>query len=694
MQNENRISEQSTDELSRMRKRVVELEKLAAEHEDTIETLTQCQEEYRVILDNTLDAVFLTDPTANGKILFANQEARRMFGFIEEEILEGDRDTIFDTGDPRLADMLKARERGETFRGDLTCKRKDGTLFPGEWSSSMFKDREGHPRAVTVVRDITERKRAEEALRQANKRYQTTMGSITDGFVSFDKKWRYTYINEAASRLLGYPREELIGRNPWEAFPESPHLAFYTQFTHACNKGTPVHFEEYYPAPLNRWFECHCYPEPEGLSVYFRDITDRKEIEEVLQRAHDELDLKVKERTAELSTAYETLKAETEERRRMEEQLQQAQKMEAIGTLSGGIAHDFNNILGGIIGFTEMVIEDTPPDNPSYHHLELILKSGLRARDLVRQILAFSRKTKQKREPVSLSPLVSETLKLLRASLPTTVRITVNIDVKSDTVLANPSELQQIIMNLSTNAAYAMKDAGGELEVTLAEREVTSGPIPAPGPYVELAVKDTGTGIDHAVMTRIFEPFFTTKEVGQGTGMGLSVVYGVVKSLNGDISVESAPGIGSTFRVLLPRIAEAVSHEVVHEIPRGKERILFVDDEEVLAILGKGVLERLGYRVTAITDSREALEVFSKTPSEFDLVLTDQTMPWIAGITLAQELLKIRADIPIILATGHTDSVSAEKANAMGIREYLMKPLARQELAIAVRRVLDAKARK
>jgi PAS domain S-box-containing protein len=691
MQNEDRTNELPADELSMMRKRLAELEKLAVEHEDTIKMLTQCQEEYYVILENSLDAIFFTYPTVNGRILFANEEACRMFGFTEEEINQADRDTILDTNDPRLADMLKARERGERFKGELTYKRKDGSLFPGELSSSVFKDRKGHPRAVTVVRDITERKQAEEALRQANNRYRATLESITDGFVSFDKQWRYTYINEAATRLLGHPREELIGRNPWEAFPDSPHLAFYTQFTRACNSGKPVDFEEYYPAPLNRWFECHCYPEPEGLSVYFRDITDRREMHEALQKAHDELELKVKERTKDLNNAYENLKAETEVRNRMEEQLRQAHKMEAIGTLSGGIAHDFNNILSGIIGFTEMSLEDIPPDSPVHHNLELILKSGFRARDLVKQILAFSRKAEPKREPVSLSPLVSETLKLLRASLPTTIRIRVNIDVKSDTVFANPSELQQIIMNLSTNAAYAMKDTGGELEVTLAEKEIISGSMLPPGQYVEFAVKDTGTGMDHDVMRRIFEPFFTTKEVGEGTGMGLSVVYGVVKSLNGEITVESTPGIGTTFQVLLPKIAEEVSRDVIPEIQRGKERILFVDDEEILTDLGKGILERLGYSVTAMTNSKEALAVFSKAASQFDLVLTDQTMPGITGLTLAQELLKIRADIPIILATGHSDAVSAEKVSAMGIRGFLMKPLSKPELAAAVRKVLDGK---
>jgi nitrogen-specific signal transduction histidine kinase/CheY-like chemotaxis protein len=385
------------------------------------------------------------------------------------------------------------------------------------------------------------------------------------------------------------------------------------------------------------------------------------------------------------------------EQRRLEEQLRQAHKMEAIGTLAGGIAHDFNNILAAIIGFTEMVEEDLPPESPSIPRLQRVLNAASRGRDLVRQILAFSRKTEPTRKPLSLSPVIKETVELLRASLPTTIEIRLSLKAARDTVLASPAELQQILMNLTTNASFSMKEKGGILGISMTniDFEPDSPVLDAdvePGEYIQIVVQDSGSGMSPDIVQRIFEPFFTTKGVGEGTGMGLPVVYGVVKSLNGTIAVESEPGVGSTFRVFLPvtRIDEKPTGSEVRETPKGSERILFVDDEELLTEWGQAALERLGYTVTALTDSTEALNLFSSDPSRFDLVILDQTMPKLTGLHLARKILTIRNDIPIILCTGHSDSVSPEKARAEGIKEFLMKPLGRQELAEVIRRVLDA----
>ena len=333
------------------------------------------------------------------------------------------------------------------------------------------------------------------------------------------------------------------------------------------------------------------------------------------------------------------------ERAELESRLLQSQKMEAIGTLAGGIAHDFNNILAGIIGFTEMVLDDTPPESRSYRRLELVLKSGIRGRDLVRQILAFSRKTDYERNPLSVSSVVNETAKLLRASLPATIQIMVDTHSTSDMILANPTEIQQIVMNLCTNAAHAMRGKGGQLSIALTDTQIEPGsPLGStlsPGAYVQLTVRDTGTGIGAKVMKRIFEPFFTTKEVGQGTGMGLAVTYGIVKSLKGDITVKSSRKTGTIFQVLLPKVkAQASSTHLVKDIPTGRERILFIDDEDILAKLGKDMLEKLGYKVTAMTDSTRALKTFSKNPSRFELVFTDQTMPEIPGRTLPGSSLR------------------------------------------------------
>jgi signal transduction histidine kinase/ActR/RegA family two-component response regulator len=428
------------------------------------------------------------------------------------------------------------------------------------------------------------------------------------------------------------------------------------------------------------------------------DITDRKMAQDALQRAHNDLELRVQERTAELSQAYEALQHEMDERAQVEEKLRQAYKMQAIGTLAGGIAHDFNNILAAIIGFSEMVEEDIPEGSPIQSYIQRILSASFRGRDLVKQILTFSRKAELPRQPVSVLPIIQETIQLLRASLPTTIEIKLITKAITDTIQAAPAEVQQILMNLATNAAMAMREHGGILHISLSDIDFepdspVEDPGVEPGEYLQIVVEDSGSGMSPDIMKRVFEPFFTTRLVGEGTGMGLAVVYGIVKSLHGTITVESEPGVGSTFRVFLPKVRTETESEPAQpdQNPRGTERVLFVDDEELLMEWGKVALERLGYTVTALTDSAEALKLFSSDPSQFDLIITDQTMPGIPGLQLSKELLKIRPDIPIILCTGHSDTVSPEMAKEAGIREFLMKPLAKQELAQVIRRVLDAK---
>ncbi len=411
----------------------------------------------------------------------------------------------------------------------------------------------------------------------------------------------------------------------------------------------------------------------------------------------DELGIRVEQRTSELKEAYNRLQQEVKERQKTEEQLRQVQKMEAIGTLAGGIAHDFNNILASILGFTELAIDDSA-DNPSAQkNLGKVLKSATRAKELVKQILAFSQKTSYSRSPLSLSPLIEETMHLLRASIPATVDIRFASTASSDMVRAAPIEIQQVLMNLATNASLAMQEKGGVMDVRLTDVDVeplfsATSDDATPIRYLQLEVRDTGTGMTPEVAERIFEPFFTTRGVGKGSGMGLAVVYGIVKDLQGSITVESEPGKGSTFRVILPKIPVIDTQAQVPvdvPIPGGPEHILFVDDEEMIVEWSQIALERLGYSVTAVAEGSEALEIFSADPFRFDLVITDQTMPSMTGSKLAGALLAVRPDIPIILCTGHSETISPEKAGKLGIREFLMKPLDRRQLAEAVRKVLD-----
>ena len=465
--------------------------------------------------------------------------------------------------------------------------------------------------------------------------------------------------------------------------------------------GEPIHFGNEAKA-LNRWFDVYAYrvgvPEDRQVAIIFNDTTERKRMEDNLRSAHDELESRVQERTFELSEAYETLQREVDEHRKTAEHLVRVQKLEALGTLAGGIAHDFNNVLAGIIGFTEMVLEDIAPGTSEHKRLELVLKGAKRGRDLVKQILTFSRKSEQDKKPLALNQVVEEGLKLLKPTLPTTIEIVSKGFTNDDQIFADPGQMHQILMNLCTNAAHAMREKGGTLDIRVFKASFQEGnPMPLPnitaGEYVVLKVSDTGSGMTPETLNQVFDPFFTTKQPGEGTGLGLSVVHGIIKSHDGYITVESEPGKGATFHVYLPRINEE-ERSIDKETPAvagGKERILIVDDEDMLVELNEQRLGRLGYEVVATTSSMEALAIFCKEPDTFDLVITDYTMPNLTGMDLAMELLKARATIPIILCTGKSDAVSSEKAKEIGIRGFLMKPLSNRELAEAVRRVLDAK---
>jgi signal transduction histidine kinase/ActR/RegA family two-component response regulator len=379
-----------------------------------------------------------------------------------------------------------------------------------------------------------------------------------------------------------------------------------------------------------------------------------------------------------------------------QQQLVQAQKMEAIGTLAGGIAHDFNNILGAIVGYTELALDDLPEGSQVRKNVQHVLSGAKRAADLVKQILAFSRQAEQKRKPLVLSTTVKKALKLLRSSLPATIEIRRDIKAGAGTIRGDTTQIHQVMMNLGANAGYAMKEKGGILQVSLDEVVLGEDAAPGkhnlkPGPYLKLTVSDTGQGIPEEVMKRIFDPYFTTKKTGEGTGLGLAVVHGIVKSHGGDISVDSEPGKGTSFHLFFPKIQEKVepASTLTQKVPRGKERILLVDDEKALAETGTQMLERLGYEVKGISNAFNALEAFRREPDRFQLVISDLTMPHMTGIQLAEELKKIKPDIPIIICSGYSASLTGEQIKALGISAFIMKPVVKSELAQVVRRVLD-----
>ena len=409
------------------------------------------------------------------------------------------------------------------------------------------------------------------------------------------------------------------------------------------------------------------------LGNAFNQMADKvRSREEALRQARDELEKRVEERTEELKRAYEDLLTETKQRQHAEEQLLQAQRMEAVGTLAGGIAHDFNNMLAVILGNAELALDDIKEDGPR-DNLKQILKASKRSRDLVKQILTFSRKSEGQKKTLKLGRLVRETAELLRGSLPSTINIELDIDTDRDTILADPSQIQQVLMNLSTNAAHAMSDDGGTLSISLSEimfkqEDTMPDRSMQPGQYVMLTVTDTGTGMPEEITHRIFEPFYTTKEQGQGTGMGLAVVFGIVKGCEGAITVESRVGKGSIFKVFFPA-SEPVAEEEPRKgdsLPTGKERVLVVDDEPSVAEIVAETLKRLGYDVTTAGSGLEGWKKFEDGPHEFDLVITDHVMPGLTGIRLAEMMLGLRKELPIILFTGYSETVSPEKAKAVG----------------------------
>jgi len=387
------------------------------------------------------------------------------------------------------------------------------------------------------------------------------------------------------------------------------------------------------------------------------------------------------------------------ERRKLEEQLRLAQKMEALGTLAGGIAHDFNNILGVILGYSEIVLDAAEEGTALQRRMRGVLTAAHRARDLVQQILNFSRQGGQERKPVKVVPLVKEALKLLRSSLPASVEIRLRIETPDDLVAADPTQLHQILLNLCTNAAHAMREGGGLLEVALSDDVVDAEaaralPDLTPGAYLRLTVRDTGHGIPPELADRIFDPFFTTKRPGEGTGMGLAVVHGIVRSHEGAVTVQSEPGEGAVFNVYLPKTGQAaeIETETPLAVPRRGGRVLFVDDEPALVEIGREMFEAFGWEFEGFTDSPSAMACFEKTPERFGLVVSDQNMPRLTGLELAERVALARPGTPVFLCTGFSDAVSHDALRRAGVAELLMKPLLRRSLAEALERGFGAAA--
>ena len=476
-----------------------------------------------------------------------------------------------------------------------------------------------------------------------------------------------TYVNPAFEKITGYSSAEVIGENPRFLKSGKLYNSVYKEMWDTITNG-----QVWRGMVINKRKDGTLIEEDSRISPL---------------RNHDNK-----------NHGYFAIKRDMTAHNKLERQLRQSQKMEAIGTLAGGIAHDFNNILTAILGYTELAKMELTDNNPTSSKLTEVLKAGNRAKELVRQILTLSRKTEQELIPVRVDVIIKEALRLLRASIPSTIDIIQEINTTLGTVMADPTQIHQIIMNLCTNSYQAMKEKGGSLCVSLEQKIISQFDIEKngynikAGDYLRLVISDTGAGITKAEMERIFEPYFTTKKIGKGTGLGLAVIDGIVKNINGLISVYSEVGRGTTFHVFVPynkMVDEVVLDGEIMEIPRGTENILFVDDEEQIMTLGKMILEDLGYDVIATLRSHEALEIFKKDNSKFDLIISDISMPGLTGIELSNEISKIRPNLPIVLCTGFSKLLNDVKDVNSSVKKVIMKPFLKRELAVAVRKALD-----
>ncbi|MBF0278884.1 MAG: response regulator [SAR324 cluster bacterium] len=525
------------------------------------------------------------------------------------------------------------------------------------------RDKEISRKTEDLKREISERERTEGLLRRSKEHWERTFNAMKDIVTIQNKDMEIIQANQATLNLFQSDHSEVIGKRCYELFRET---------------STP------------------CEGCPEILTLGDCAIHESTIAHEKLQKVFYVTSSPILDEKGEFTHLVHIARDMTEQKK-LESDLFQARKMEAVGTLAGGIAHDFNNMLSGILGYADLAKEEIPAGSDAKSYLVEVLKAGNRAKELVKQILTFSRKGTEIQNPLQVSLVIKEALKFMRASLPSTIEMKEEIDSECGFVIANPINIHQVLVNLCTNALHSMEDEKGTLavklkRVELAKHNAIPGAAKAEGKFVELSVRDSGCGMDKETAARIFEPYFTTKEVGKGSGIGLALVHGIVQRCGGFIKVESELNKGTTFFVYFPIVEEnsAEGTEAPQiQLPTGSERILAVDDEGAIAELIKATLDRLGYRVTIHCESVAALELFRSAPENFDLVISDQTMPGLSGIELSKKLLEIRPDIPIILCTGYSSVVSEETAEEFGIKRFVSKPISRSKLAMTVREVLD-----
>ena len=640
-----------------LQQRIKELEKNAARYKKAKDYLQR----YAFIINTSKDWNSLIN--VNYEYEAVNQALCQSLSKNKEDVLGTTVAQIW--GDKKFETIIKPK-LDACFRGE-EIKDHDWIDIPSVGSQCFninyypyFASNGKVTHAVVVSRNITERKKAQLELES----YLHIVSASRDLVALFDRDYAIMAASQGYIDFFGKTREQIIGQRISDLIGEDVFVNSYKPLIDKCLTGNDVRHQSWVESPdgQKRFLDIAYYPHyaknqnrVTGFVISARDLTANK---------------------------------------RLEERLRQSYKMEAIGTLAGGIAHDFNNILSAIIGYSELSL--TMIDNDDLkQNIVRIQEAGQRASELVKQILAFSRQTDQELKPIQIAVVLKEVLKLLRASLPSTITIKQNIDSESY-IMGDPTQVHQILLNLCTNAGHAMRPGGGILSLGLEDFQINAADVQTNpdfkvGTYIKLSVSDTGSGMEASIIDRIFDPFFTTKPKGEGTGMGLALVHGIVKSYSGVITVQSKPDAGTTVSIFIPIITSSKQKlkQDTAPLPTGNERILFVDDEEPLVEIAQSMLNRLGYTVTTQTNSVEALRLFERDPSRFDLIITDLTMPTIPGDKLASQVKALRPDIPIIMATGFSEQIMGKDLLSQGIAKIVLKPLLMSDIALAIREVLD-----
>ena len=632
-------------------------------------TIEETEELFETLFNISSQGILIHDKTI---IIYYNPAFAKITGYKNGELIGVN---VIDTLVlPEYRELVRDKMvNGFEKPYEINAKHKSGDIFAVMIISSKDVHYKSRNLRLVIVSDITEQKTADKNLQRSEAFLNTIVENIPAMTVVKDTdNFRYVLFNKAGEELLGIREEDVIGKTDFEIFSEKEAKSFRKKDKEVLEKGKLVEFPDQTIQTRHN-----------GQRV----ITVRK-----IPIMHKDGKPKYILAIAADMTDWKTA---GKEKRKLERQLQQAHKMEAIGSLAGGIAHDFNNILSAIIGFTELSLDDVEKGTHLENNLQEVYAAGTRAKDLVKRILAFARQSDEERKPIQVNLIVKEVLKFIRSSIPATIEIKQNIESES-LIMGNSTQIHQILMNLCTNAAHAMENKNGTLDVRLKDITVDgtknwhTSDIKL-GDYIEIKVSDTGTGIQPEIIKNIFEPYFTTKATGEGTGMGLAMVHGIVESYNGKIVVDSAFGEGTIFTICLPVIKKRIGDSLYESdvLPSGTERILFVDDEDPIAKMGGQILSQLGYSVTTRTSSIEALALFKAKPNYFDLVVTDMTMPHMTGDVLATELMIIRPDIPVILCTGYSKKISDKTALENGIKAFAYKPITKADMAKTVRKVLD-----